>query len=87
MTLEISAISNADARAYFEQHSAFRGDFTRALCVKEGDVTHGVVAFSCDGGEFVKRHISTDGSSHIGSLLYGAMVRVAMGLGYKTLTL
>jgi hypothetical protein len=83
LSLEISAISNADAQAYFEKHSAFRGDFTLALCVKEGDITRGVIAFSCDGGEFVKRHISTDGNAHIGSLLYGAMVRVAMALGYK----
>lgn len=84
--LEIAAISNADAKAYFEHHSAFRGDFTLALCVREGDVTHGVVAFDCDGGQFVKRHISTDGNAHIGSLLYGAMVRVAMALGYKQIT-
>jgi hypothetical protein len=87
VTLEISAISNADARTYFEQHSAFRGDFTLALCVREGDITHGVIAMSADGNEFAKRHISTDGNAHIGSLLYGAMVRVAMALGYKTLTL
>jgi hypothetical protein len=84
--IEISSISNADAKKYFEEHSAFRGDFTLALCVKEGDITHGVLAFTCDGGAFAKSHISTDGNAHIGSLLYGAMVRVAMALGYKQIT-
>lgn len=85
--IEISSISNADARTYFEQHSAFRGGFTLAIAAKEGDITHGVVAFDCDGGEFIKRHISTDGNAHIGSLLYGAMVRAAMALGYKQITI
>lgn len=84
--LEIASISNSDAKAYLDQHSAFRGEFTLALCVKEGDVTHGVIAMSADGNEFSKRHISTDGNAHIGSLLYGAMVRVAMALGYKQIT-
>jgi hypothetical protein len=87
MSLEISAISNADAKDYFEKHSAFRGEFTQAIAVKEGDITHGVIAFSFDGQKFEKRHISTDGNALIGSILYGAMVRTAMGAGYKTLTL
>lgn len=87
MSLEIAAISIPDAKAYFEKHSAFRGEFTLAIAVREGDITHGVVAFDCDGNEFAKRHISTDGNAHIGSLLYGAMVRAAMALGYKQITL
>lgn len=85
--LELCAISNDDAKKYFEQHSAFRGDFTQAISAVENDVVHGVIAFSFDGKEFQKQHISTDGNAIIGSLLYGAMVRVAMAGGYKTLIL
>ena len=85
--IELAPISISAAKEYFEKHSAFRGDFTGAIAAKEGDVTHGVVAFEFNGFAFVKRHISTDGNALIGSLLYGGMVRVAMALGYKTLTL
>jgi hypothetical protein len=87
MTLRISAISNARAKAYFRKHSAFRGEFNLAIAVEEDGAVKGVVAMQADGNEFRKAHISTDGSAFLGSLLYGAMVRSAMALGYKTLTL
>lgn len=80
---EIAKISIQDARAYFEKHSAFRGKFDLAIAVEEGGVVKGVVAMRLDGHLFRKAHISTDGSAFIGSLLYGAMVRAAMALGYK----
>ena len=54
-----------------------------ALCVSEGDIVHGVIAFTADGGEFRLAHISTDGNAHVGSLLYGAAWRAAKALGYK----
>ena len=86
--ITLGAISNAQAKGYFEEHSAFRGSFTNAIAARDDfGNCHGVVAFTADGGEFRKEHISTDGSAQIGSLLYGGMVRAAMALGYKTLTL
>ena len=78
--IELSPISISAAKEYFEKHSAYRGDFTAAIAAKEGDTTHGVVAFEFDGVTFIKRQISTDGNALIGSLLYGGMVRVAMAL-------
>jgi malate synthase len=39
MSLEISAISNADAQAYFEKHSAFRGEFDLAISANETILT------------------------------------------------
>ena len=83
MTLRIAAISKARAKAYFRKHSAFRGEFDLAIAVEEGGTVKGVVAMKADGNEFRKAHISTDGSAFLGSLLYGAMVRAAMALGYK----
>lgn len=85
--VELAPISLADARAYFVKHSAFRGEFNLAIAAREGGKVHGVVAFTADGAVCRKEQISTDGSAFIGSLLYGAMVRAAMALGYKTLTL
>lgn len=85
--VKISAISTAAAQAYFRKHSAFRGQFNLAIAVEEGGVVKGVVAMCANGKEFRKAHISTDGSAFLGSLLYGAMVRAAMALGYKQLTL
>lgn len=83
--LRVAAISNTDARAYFEAHSAFRGEFDLAIAVEEGGVVKGVIAARVDGKTCAKAHISTDGSAFLGSLLYGALVRVAMALGYKAL--
>lgn len=87
MNVELASISVADAKAYFEQHSAFRGPFTNAIAARDAEGTvHGVVAFTADGVQCKKEQISTDGSAQIGSLLYGGMVRAAMALGYKALT-
>ena len=83
---EISSITKEDAAGYFERHSAFRGPFDLAICVREGDTVHGVIALLVDGVTCQKAHISTDGNAHIGSLLYGAAVRTAMALGYGKLT-
>lgn len=85
--VEIAPIGIEGAKKYFEEHSAFRGEFNIAICAKEGDMTHGVIACYQDGVIFEKRQISTDGNAQVGTLLYGAMVRVAMALGYKQLTL
>lgn len=85
--MRLSAISREDAKAYFEEHSSFRGEFNLAIAVADGGVVKGVVAFTADGKSCRKEHISTDGSAFLGSLLYGAMVRAAMALGYETLTL
>lgn len=79
---KIAAISLQEAKDYFEKHSAFRGEFNVAIAVEEGGAVKGVVAASADGETFRKAHISTDGSALLGSLLYGAMVRAAMALGY-----
>lgn len=84
---KITAISLQEARDYFAAHSEFRGDFNLAIAVAEGDSVKGVVAMTFDGETFRKEHISTDGSAFLGSLLYGAMVRTAMAMGYKTLAL
>lgn len=82
--IRLAAISKANAKAYFEKNSAYRGDFDLAICAMDGDTCHGVVAFSA-GDKFKKEHISTDGNALIGSLLYGGMVRTAMALGYDSL--
>lgn len=82
---EISSIMKEEAAGYFEKHSAFRGPFDLAICVREGDTIHGVIAICADGATCQKAHISTDGNAHIGSLLYGAAVRAAMALGYRSL--
>lgn len=81
--MNISSISNEEAKAYFEEHSAFRGGFNLAIAVEEEGKVKGVVAMTADGETFRKEHIFTDGSAFLGSLLYGAMVRAAMALGYK----
>lgn len=82
---EISSITKEEAAGYFEKHSAFRGPFDLAICVREGETVHGVIALLADGAVCQKAHISTDGNAHIGSLLYGAAVRAAMALGYRSL--
>jgi hypothetical protein len=82
---EISSITAEDATAYFKEHSLFRGPFDLAICVREGEMIHGVIALRVDGSTCQKAHISTDGNAHIGSLLYGAAVRAAMALGYRSL--
>lgn len=85
--ITLAAISVADAKAYFEKHSAFRGDFTVAIAAADAEGTvHGVIAMVADGKEFRKAQISTDGNAQVGSLLYGAAVRAGMALGYKALT-
>lgn len=81
--MKTAPISIADAKVYFEKHSAFRGDFTAAIAASDDKQVHGVIAFSFDGKEFVKRQISTDGNAQVGTLLYGAAVRVGMALGYE----
>lgn len=83
MNLRIASISKQEARDYFEKHSAFRGEFDHAIAVEEDGQVKGVVCFQTDGKTFRKGQISTDGSAFLGSLLYGAMVRAAMALGYK----
>jgi hypothetical protein len=81
--VELAPISVADAKAYFEKHSAFRGEFNLAICAKDAQGTvHGVIALTADGKRFRKEQISTDGHAQIGSLLYGAAVRAGMALGY-----
>ena len=85
VTVKLGPISVEDAKAYFLQHSAFRGSFNLAIAAREGDIVHGVIAFECDGFQATKRQISTDGNAQIGSLLYGAAVRAAMALGYGAL--
>lgn len=87
MPLRISSISLEKAREYFSKNSAFRGDFSLAIAVEEDGVVKGVIAMTADGTNFRKEHISTDGSAFLGSLLYGAMVRAAMALGYKEIYL
>jgi len=85
--LQIVAISVAAARDYFNMHSAFRGHFDIAIGAADepGGEFHGVIALSVNGDACIKRQISTDGNAQVGSLLYGAAVRVAMALGYKAL--
>lgn len=85
--IQLAPISTADAKAYFEKFSAYRGEFSFAIAAKEGDVVHGVIALRVDGVECVKEQISTDGNAQVGSLLYGAACRAAMALGYRKITL
>lgn len=81
--IALSPITVEDAKAYFEKHTAFRGDFTAAIAAKRGDVIHGIIAFHMDGKVSEKRQIWTDGTPQVGTLLYGAWVRASMGHGYK----
>lgn len=84
--VELAAISIDDARAYFEKHSAYRGQFTFAIAARDAAGTvHGVIALGADGKRFWKEQISTDGNAQVGSLLYGAAVRAGMALGYKAM--
>lgn len=85
--IEITAISNHEAKDYLEEHSKFRGDFTLAIAAMENDVIHGVIVLVADGIEFALGHISTDGNAQVGSLLYGAAWRAAKSLGYKRITI
>lgn len=81
--MKLAPISIEEARDYFERHSAFRGEFNLAIAAAEDGKVHGVIAMRADGAEFALGHISTDGSAHIGSLLYGGAWRVAKALGYE----
>lgn len=81
--MQLSPISKSKARAVFNKHSAFRGEFDLAISASDGSKIHGVIAVCADGDEFSLAHIYTDGNAHVGSLLYGAAWRVAKALGYK----
>lgn len=82
---KLAPISVAKAKEYFEKNSAFRGEFNLAIAARdEHGTVHGVVAMTATGDEFQKKHIWTDGNAQVGSLLYGAMVRAAMALGYTS---
>lgn len=85
--MKLTPISLADARAYFEKHSAFRGTFNLAICAADGAGIHGVIALVADGSEFALGHIHTDGNAHVGSLLYGGAWRTAKALGYSRITI
>lgn len=81
----LASIGKAEAKAYFEQHSAYRGEFDIAIAAKSEDGTlHGMIAMVTPGGKTCSLgHISTDGNAQVGSLLYGAAWRAAKALGYK----
>ena len=81
--MKITAITNDEAMTYFEKYSEYRGPYTFAICAKEDDKIHGVIALNADGTTFSLGHIWTDGNAHIGSLLYGAAWRSAKAMGYK----
>ena len=83
--MQIASIGKVEAKAYFEQHSAYRGEFDIAIAAKSEDgAVHGVIAMTAPGGETSRLgHISTDGNAQVGSLLYGAAWRAAKALGYK----
>lgn len=86
--LKLSSISKAAAAEYMARMgSAFKGEFTAAIAVKDehGNV-HGIIAFTADGEVCQKVQVTTDGSPFIGSLLYGGLVRAAMAMGYNALT-
>lgn len=83
--MRLAPISIEEARDYFERHSEYRGEFNLAIAAAEDGKVHGVIAMRADGNEFSLGHISTDGSAHIGSLLYGGAWRVAKALGYETI--
>lgn len=82
--MQIAAIGKEEAKAYFEQHSAYRGEFDFAIAAKTEDGTvHGVISMVAPGGATCSLgHISTDGNAQVGSLLYGAAWRAAKALGY-----
>lgn len=87
MTLRVAPISNSDAKDYFDRHSTFRGSFTNAISVRDANgQVHGVIAFTADGVTCKKEQIWTDGSGFVGTLLYGALMRAAMPLGYDGVT-
>lgn len=83
--VELAPISIRDAKAIFEQHSSYRGEFNIAISARDGEVIHGVIALNADGNEFALGHIYTDASAQIGSLLYGGAWRVAKAMGYKVI--
>lgn len=85
--LRLTPITQKDAVAYFKKYSDYRGEFDFAICVKEGEKMHGVIALNADGNKFSLGHIWTDGNAHIGSLLYGAAWRVAKAMGYREASL
>lgn len=88
--ITLSPISVDAARAYFEKHSAYRGEFNLAICAsseQDAGTVHGVIALRADGVTFELGHISTDGNAQIGSLLYGGAWRAAKALGYKQITI
>jgi acetoacetate decarboxylase len=83
--MKLVPISVEKAKAYFERHSAYRGEFTLAIAAADEHGVHGVIAMVADGERFWKEQISTDGNAQVGSLLYGAAVRAGMALGYKAM--
>lgn len=87
MAVTIEAISNEQAREFFEKHSAYRAAFTAAIAASDSEGIHGVIALVFDGEEFKLGHIHTDGNAQVGSLLYGAAWRAAKALGYKQITI
>jgi hypothetical protein len=86
LDLKLAPITAAAAKAIFEKHSAYRGEFTFAIAVQspgaDEPAVHGVIAMVCDGQEARLGHIWTDGNALIGSLLYGGAWRAAKALGY-----
>lgn len=80
--MQLKSISREEAKAVLEKYSGYRGDFTTAISVKEGDSILGVIALNHDGAKFSLGHIWSDGSAHVGSLLYGAAWRTAKAMGY-----
>ena len=80
--MKLTNMTRSDAMKYFKKYSDYRGPFDFAICAKEGEKIYGVIALNYDGKTFALGHIWTDGSAHIGSLLYGAAWRVAKAMGY-----
>ena len=81
--MNLAPISNEDALRYFERYSQYRGPFSFAICARDADTVHGVIALVADGATFALGHIWTDGNAHVGSLLYGAAWRTAKAMGYS----
>ena len=80
--ISLSPISIEKARAYFAEHSAYRGEFNIAIAAADEKGLHGVIALVADGDKFSLGHVSTDGNAQVGSLLYGGAWRTAKAMGY-----
>ncbi len=101
MSLEIRPITaRAAAKIIMEKHGGISVMTTDAddFAIMVGEdkpigvagaqwMSHGVIMMHADSTRCSLRHLYTDGTALVGSILYGAAWRAAKALGYKSIVI